>query len=141
MSFYNRELPSRIRNKCRIRVQNMFLHCKIYLANKNTRIHNNKYIFIRYGICVDVDECVTGSDTCDRKSETCMNLPGRFKCICRWGFMWSTNDRTCVPDVTVKNAEIRLVSRTWVQKVPSVKCVILAVSRHNSKQKNYHILC
>lgn len=67
---------------------------------------------IRYGTCVDVDECSARSETCDAESETCVNLPGRYKCICRWGFMWSADQRICVPDAAVKRAEIRLVTGT-----------------------------
>lgn len=66
----------------------------------------------RYGTCVDVNECTAHSETCDVESETCVNLPGRYKCICRWGYMWSADRQICIADVAVKRAEIRLVTGT-----------------------------
>lgn len=73
---------------------------------------NNLFIvlFLRYGTCIDVNECEAGSHICDVKSETCINLPGRYKCICRWGFMWLADQGICVPDEVVRKAEIRSVT-------------------------------
>ncbi|VVC30461.1 EGF-like calcium-binding domain [Cinara cedri] len=65
----------------------------------------------RYGACIDINECATVSDICDKNSEICINLRGHHKCICRWGFTWSTDQRICVTDTAVKRAEIRFASR------------------------------
>lgn len=64
----------------------------------------------RYGICIDINECSDDLEICNVTSETCINLPGRYKCICRWGFMWSMGQGICVPDMAVERAEIRLVT-------------------------------
>ncbi|XP_068909627.1 uncharacterized protein [Tenebrio molitor] len=50
-----------------------------------------------YGICVDVDECATGSHTCDPENEVCLNLPGEFKCACRWGHTYDSKTKKCTP--------------------------------------------
>jgi hypothetical protein len=68
----------------------------------------------RYGTCVDVNECTAHArGACDVESEICVNLPGRYKCVCRWGYTLSAvaDRRVCVPDAAVKRAEIRLVPR------------------------------
>lgn len=70
---------------------------------------NCNFYFSRYSMCIDVNECTKKFDLCDNKSETCINLPGHHKCICRWGFQWSTEQQICIPDMLVKSAEIRLV--------------------------------
>jgi len=72
-------------------------------------------------MCIDINECIKNLDLCDNKSETCINLPGRYKCICRWGFQWSTEQQICVPDMLVKSAEIRLVTR-----IHYLKSIIIA---------------
>jgi len=64
-------------------------------------------------MCIDINECIKNLDLCDNKSETCINLPGHYKCICRWGFQWSTEQQICVPDMLVKSALIRLVTRIY----------------------------
>lgn len=66
----------------------------------------------RYGMCIDANECSDNFEICNTISETCINLPGRYKCICRWGFVWSIGQGICVPDMVVKRAEIRLVTGT-----------------------------
>lgn len=38
------------------------------------------------GMCVDINECVTGIHSCDNVTEECINLPGTYECICKFGF-------------------------------------------------------
>ncbi|XP_073961333.1 uncharacterized protein [Choristoneura fumiferana] len=49
-----------------------------------------------YGMCVDINECITGSHTCNNKSETCLNLPGTFKCACKRGYAFNRTGKYCV---------------------------------------------
>ncbi|KAL3285869.1 hypothetical protein HHI36_000389 [Cryptolaemus montrouzieri] len=48
-----------------------------------------------YGICVDVDECEENIDPCNPLSEACINLPGSYKCVCKWGYMWNKESKKC----------------------------------------------
>lgn len=50
----------------------------------------------RYGICVDIDECLGDSHGCDLEREACLNLPGSFQCACRWGY--AKRDGRCEPN-------------------------------------------
>uniref|UniRef100_A0A2S2PH35 Nidogen-2 n=1 Tax=Schizaphis graminum TaxID=13262 RepID=A0A2S2PH35_SCHGA len=70
-------------------------------------------------MCIDINECMKNVDLCDIKTETCINLPGRYKCICRWGFQWSTEQQICVPDMLVKSAEIRFVCHSTTSQPPN----------------------
>ena len=47
-------------------------------------------------ICLDVDECAAGLDSCNAGTETCVNLSGGFRCDCAAGFV--SVDGECVDD-------------------------------------------
>ncbi|KAL5243977.1 hypothetical protein ACI65C_011387 [Semiaphis heraclei] len=100
---------SMVENKCKfIRNYNTWLPSIIYNEWNVSCTCNTGYEWeSRYSMCIDINECIKNIDLCDNKSETCINLPGRYKCICRWGFQWSTEQQICVPDMLVKSAEIR----------------------------------
>lgn len=85
-----------------IRVQCSRTFCE---TDKRTSIT----VWSRYGMCIDINECAANLEICDVGTETCVNLPGRHKCICRWGFTWSAHQRSCVRDEAVNRANIRLV--------------------------------
>ncbi|KAK9875281.1 hypothetical protein WA026_007672 [Henosepilachna vigintioctopunctata] len=48
-----------------------------------------------YGICVDIDECAENRHNCRTIKEACINLPGSFKCVCRWGYIWNKETKSC----------------------------------------------
>lgn len=50
----------------------------------------------QFGMCVDLNECVTGENNCDQTTETCLNLPGTYKCICKWGYEYHKETNQCV---------------------------------------------
>lgn len=59
----------------------------------------------RFGLCVDVNECTRGIHNCTYEDgESCINLPGHFDCICRYGYVYSLNKGHCVLSMTIKNA-------------------------------------
>ncbi|XP_050294268.1 uncharacterized protein LOC126734614 isoform X2 [Anthonomus grandis grandis] len=49
-----------------------------------------------YGLCVDIDECSDEVHTCNKEGQACINLPGSYKCICRWGYFFDNSKKTCV---------------------------------------------
>ncbi|KAI4482767.1 hypothetical protein M0804_008620 [Polistes exclamans] len=59
----------------------------------------------RFGLCVDVNECTRGMHNCTYEDgESCINLPGHFDCICRYGYVYSLNKARCVLSIPIKNA-------------------------------------
>lgn len=50
----------------------------------------------QFGMCVDINECLFEDNVCDDESEDCLNIPGSFKCICKWGFEFDKLSKRCV---------------------------------------------
>ncbi|XP_014480163.1 PREDICTED: uncharacterized protein LOC106747286 [Dinoponera quadriceps] len=51
----------------------------------------------RFGMCIDVNECARGTHNCTLNAgESCFNLPGRYACICRLGYVYSPEMKRCV---------------------------------------------
>lgn len=65
-----------------------------------------------YGMCVDIDECEENSDPCTSLSEACLNLPGSYKCVCKWGYSWNEASKKCeyssVSDILLLRKESEL---------------------------------
>ncbi|XP_012062493.1 PREDICTED: uncharacterized protein LOC105625785 [Atta cephalotes] len=55
----------------------------------------------RFGLCVDVNECVQGTHNCTQNAESCLNLPGYYVCVCRLGYIYNSEIGQCVhsPDI------------------------------------------
>ncbi|XP_063895315.1 uncharacterized protein LOC135118120 [Helicoverpa armigera] len=51
----------------------------------------------QFGMCVDTNECVTDQHNCDNVTENCINLPGTFQCICKWGYAFDSHENKCKP--------------------------------------------
>ena len=43
------------------------------------------YIADRYGLILDIDECLAMTDDCSEYAE-CVNTEGSFECVCKPGF-------------------------------------------------------
>ncbi|XP_020300345.1 uncharacterized protein LOC109864000 [Pseudomyrmex gracilis] len=51
----------------------------------------------RFGLCVDVNECVRGTHNCTRDAgESCVNLLGHYTCVCRLGYVYDAEMKRCV---------------------------------------------
>lgn len=51
----------------------------------------------RFGLCVDVNECTRGAHNCTLDAgESCLNLHGRYTCVCRIGYVYSSKMKRCV---------------------------------------------
>ncbi|XP_075980740.1 uncharacterized protein LOC142979596 [Anticarsia gemmatalis] len=70
------------------------------IANKwNVSCHCQRSGFTwssRYGMCVDINECMTKQHDCDLNTEDCLNLPGTYQCICKWGYVFDPSNNQCV---------------------------------------------
>ncbi|XP_011645845.1 uncharacterized protein LOC105432644 [Pogonomyrmex barbatus] len=56
----------------------------------------------RFGLCIDVNECIRGMHNCSRNAgESCLNLPGRYVCVCRLGYVYNPEIKRCLysPDI------------------------------------------
>lgn len=58
----------------------------------------------RYGMCVDIDECLTGIHGCDPLREACVNLQGTYECVCRWGYY--KIDKKCKPSAALTELKL-----------------------------------
>lgn len=68
------------------------------------------------GMCVDINECATGSHTCDNTTEECINLPGTYECICKFGFSKDIYNKTCSKIYIFKSShELTDESRTFFE--------------------------
>lgn len=61
----------------------------------------------RYGICIDIDECAGESHGCQVGQESCVNLPGSFRCACRWGYAWHPETKKCVASPALSLIKLR----------------------------------
>nr|XP_023012628.1 uncharacterized protein LOC111502717 isoform X1 [Leptinotarsa decemlineata] len=78
----------------------------------------------RYGICIDVNECTSKTHNCREESEACVNLPGGFRCVCRWGYIWIEKEKKCLPSAILsllklgrKTENVTNKSETLLKKI------------------------
>ncbi|XP_049962081.1 uncharacterized protein LOC126482148 [Schistocerca serialis cubense] len=50
----------------------------------------------RFGICIDIDECLEGTHECKNVTEACLNLPGTYDCTCAYGYIYSDTEESCI---------------------------------------------
>lgn len=77
----------------------------------------------KYGMCVDVDECLSGLHGCSPVGEACVNLPGSFKCACRWGYGWNAIRKVCEPSPALEIIKLhnrKIVSETRDRNASSI---------------------
>ncbi|XP_066252677.1 transmembrane cell adhesion receptor mua-3-like [Euwallacea similis] len=63
-----------------------------------------------YGICVDLDECSESKlHTCHGEGQACLNMPGSYSCVCKWGFFHDKVHDKCVASEAI--SKIKLSSK------------------------------
>lgn len=50
----------------------------------------------KFGMCTDINECTNNQHNCDGKTQTCLNLPGSYQCICKWDYFYDPEIKKCV---------------------------------------------
>ncbi|XP_028047516.2 uncharacterized protein LOC105836441 [Monomorium pharaonis] len=75
-----------------------FQALKTNQINVSCECHQRGYEWSsRFGLCVDVNECVRGTHNCTRNAgESCLNLPGRYVCVCQLGYIYNSKVGQCV---------------------------------------------
>ncbi|KAF2881347.1 hypothetical protein ILUMI_24826 [Ignelater luminosus] len=93
----------------------------------------------KYGMCVDIDECLGGLHGCDPKREACVNLPGSFQCACRWGYARNSVNTLCEPSPALEVIRLhdeKPKTKTKGRKASSlVKKVFKILSRKNKSKR------
>lgn len=117
------------------RTQNRDL-TEIILNHWNVTCHCEQEGFTwdsRYGICIDVDECSNESHKCKLESESCINLPGSYECVCRWGY--SLRNGRCEPSPAlsiIKMHRIKSANTTETKKATSIVKRIFSILFYKS---------
>ncbi|XP_076646290.1 uncharacterized protein LOC143355396 [Halictus rubicundus] len=58
----------------------------------------------RYGICVDVNECTRSTHDCSSEDgEMCINMPGSYKCVCKFGYMHEPGQSACTVSTELRD--------------------------------------
>ncbi|XP_029161312.1 uncharacterized protein LOC114933045 [Nylanderia fulva] len=76
----------------------------------------------RFGLCVDVNECIRGTHNCTLNEESCLNLPGHYACVCRLGYVYNQEMKRCVhsPDIDRVLKSVQSVREPKVTKTRSL---------------------
>lgn len=77
----------------------------------------------KFGMCVDVNECTTAKDNCHSLTENCLNLPGTFQCICRWGYAFDTDKKRCTRKDIFSFTELNSTDNE-VGFLDNLKCIL-----------------
>uniref|UniRef100_A0AAR5Q4Q1 EGF-like domain-containing protein n=2 Tax=Dendroctonus ponderosae TaxID=77166 RepID=A0AAR5Q4Q1_DENPD len=60
-----------------------------------------------YGICVDEDECLNSKlHGCNAEGEACLNTPGGFSCVCKWGYYYSKEKKKCMVSSAISKIKL-----------------------------------
>lgn len=77
----------------------------------------------QFGMCVDVNECTVDKHHCNSVTESCMNLPGTFQCICRWGYAYDAVKKRCTKKDILSNSNSKN-SDSNVSFLDNLKCIM-----------------
>lgn len=105
-----------LRKTCSISKTNNIDFSNIILNRWNTSCHCNDIGFTwesEFEMCVDINECIMGSHNCNQQTENCLNIPGSFKCICRWEYSLDKNS-VCREKIIFKNNKLNLKEHYYV---------------------------
>lgn len=95
----------------------------------------------RFGLCVDVNECSRGEHSCSSgDGETCINMPGGYECICRFGYVYDQEQRACALNSAVEAmlAEAEAASNE-TETFSVIEMIVRTVTRSagNCRSVNY----
>lgn len=99
----------------------------------------------RFGLCVDVNECARGEHGCSTEDgETCVNLPGGYECVCKFGYVYDPDQRECV-----FSSDIQQILLGWkeesnvTEKKSVIDTIVKAIARSSGNHlvTSYAILC
>ncbi|XP_072751931.1 uncharacterized protein [Anoplolepis gracilipes] len=82
----------------------------------------------RFGLCVDVNECIRGIHNCTLNKESCLNLPGHYACVCRLGYVYNPEMEQCIysPDIdrvlkaATPEPKKKAKTRSWFAKIVQI---------------------
>ncbi|XP_024943819.1 uncharacterized protein LOC107270700 [Cephus cinctus] len=85
----------------------------------------------RFGLCVDVNECAQSQHNCsEEEGETCFNLPGRFACVCRLGYVYNDEKKSCVKSPSIeKTLRDLVIERNDTESKSLFALIVEKVSR------------
>ncbi|XP_017875565.1 uncharacterized protein LOC108622288 [Ceratina calcarata] len=94
----------------------------------------------RFGICVDVNECIRGGHDCSKEDgEICMNLPGNFECVCKFGYVYDLGRKDCVFSSEIEDVLAGEKDETNVTKTKSIiDQIVKAIARSHSDRVAIH---
>lgn len=73
-----------------------------------------------FGMCIDIDECAIGMDDCESKMESCVNLPGSFRCVCQWGHKWNDQLQRCESNPALSTIKLLSKKKEEVVEEPTI---------------------
>ncbi|XP_066146533.1 transmembrane cell adhesion receptor mua-3-like isoform X2 [Euwallacea fornicatus] len=90
-----------------------------------------------YGICVDLDECSESKlHTCHGEGQACLNMPGSYSCVCKWGFFHDKTQDKCIVSESISKIKLtsKEISTNKTSKWKAFMRAILSVIGRSSKE-------
>ncbi|KZC06826.1 Fibulin-2 [Dufourea novaeangliae] len=85
----------------------------------------------RFGICVDVNECTRGRHDClSENGELCVNMPGGYECVCKFGYVYDSSQKTCIVSSAIEEVLAGAESESNVTKTRNIiEAIINTITR------------
>ncbi|XP_076627864.1 uncharacterized protein LOC143345036 [Colletes latitarsis] len=96
----------------------------------------------KFGICVDVNECTRGEHDCVSENEVCINMPGGYQCVCKFGYVYDPEQRSCILNSAME--ELFSASKTEdnaTKTKPIIETIIKTITRSTGNRlANDHVI-
>ncbi|CAK9804389.1 hypothetical protein ANTPLA_LOCUS4031 [Anthophora plagiata] len=90
-----------------------------------------------FGLCVDVNECTRGEHGCStEEGETCMNLPGGYECVCKFGYAYDTERRECTFNSEIEKLLTKKEESNDTDTRSTIEKIIKAITKSSC---SYHV--